>query len=98
MKWHPLMIKWCLHIRHISSGGYEALWKSGCLSLPSQCTLRDYTHYAAVTSGFSMDVDRQLIDAAQIGSCDERKKCVVLLMDEVHIKEDLVYDKLTGMF
>ena len=45
-----------------------------------------------------MDVDIQLIDAAQIGSCDERKKCVALLMDEIHIKEDLVYDKFTGMF
>ena len=97
LKWHPLMIKWCLHIRHISSGGYRALRKSGCLSLPSQRTLRDYTHYATVTSGFSMAVDQQLIDAAHIGTCEERKKCVVLLLDEMHIKEDLVYNNFSGM-
>lgn len=23
MRWHPLMIKWCLHIRHYSSSAYE---------------------------------------------------------------------------
>ena len=60
MRWHPLMIKWCLHLRHFSSSGYEALRKSGCISLPSQRTLRDYTHFAKATSGFSCDVDQQL--------------------------------------
>ena len=29
MRWHPLMIKWCIHLRHLSSGCYEALRKSG---------------------------------------------------------------------
>lgn len=90
------MIKWCLHIRHLSSGAYEALRKSGCLSLPSQRTLRDYTHYAEAKSGFLMDVDRQLIEATQVGTCEGWKKCIVLLMDKMHIREDLVYDKVSG--
>jgi hypothetical protein len=38
MRWHPLIIK---HLRHLSSGYYEALRKSGCIALPSQRTLRD---------------------------------------------------------
>jgi len=97
MRWHPLMIKWCLHLRHLSSSGYEALRKSGCLTLPSQRTLRDYTHYAKATSGFSTDVDCQLISAAEVTVCPDWKKCVVVLMDEMHIREDLVYDKVTGM-
>jgi len=25
MKWHSLIIKWCLYLRHISSKGYELL-------------------------------------------------------------------------
>ena len=25
MRWHPLMIKWCLYLRHCSSGCYETL-------------------------------------------------------------------------
>ena len=97
MRWHPLMIKWCLIIRHLSSHAYETLRTSGCLTLPSQRTLRDYTHYADIKSGFSVEVDRQLIDAAQIRTSDERRKCVVLLLDEMHIREDLVFDKTSGM-
>ena len=96
MRWHPLMIKWCLYLRHLSGSGYEALQKSSCISLPSQRTLRDYTHFTKATSGFSCDVDQQLIDAAEIVSCPEWKKSIVLLMDEMHIREDLVYDKFSG--
>ena len=33
MKWHPLMIKWCIHLRNLSSSSYEALRQSGCISL-----------------------------------------------------------------
>lgn len=42
------------------------------------------------------DVDQQLMDVAKIASCPCREKYVCLLMDEMHIKSDLVYDKHTG--
>ena len=29
IKWHPLMIKWCLYLQHKSSGGYQLLRDSG---------------------------------------------------------------------
>ena len=45
MKWHPLFIKWCLYLRHLSGKGYELLRDSDCICLPSQRTLRDYTHF-----------------------------------------------------
>ena len=57
MKWHPLMIKWCIYLRYKSSGAYEMLRESGCIKLPSQRTLRDYTHVFKSVSGFSVDVD-----------------------------------------
>ncbi len=44
MRWHPLMIKWALYLHHQSSGAYETLRSLGCVTLPSQRTLRDYTH------------------------------------------------------
>ena len=73
-----------------------AMWirRSGCLSLPSQRTVRDYTHFAKAESGFSTAVDEQLIEAARITTCPEWQKCVVL-MDEmhVHIRKDLVPDR-----
>ena len=85
IRWHPLMIKWCLHLHHLSGSGYEALRKSGFITLPSQRTLRDYTHFADACSGFSCDVDQQLITAAEVDSCPEWKKKVVLLLDEMYI-------------
>ena len=39
MKWHPLVIKWHLYLRHLSRKGYETLRQSGCIKLPSQRTL-----------------------------------------------------------
>lgn len=98
MRWHPLMVKWCLYLRHKSSGAYESLRSSGCISLPSQRTLRDYTHYVSARAGFSREVDLQLRELAEIESCPEYEKHVILIMDEMHVKEDLVYDKHTGAF
>lgn len=45
MRWHPLMIKWCIYLRYLSRGAYETLRQSKCVALPSQRTLRDYTHH-----------------------------------------------------
>lgn len=39
------------------------------------------------------DADQQLMEAAQSRTCTEREKYVTLVMDEMHIKEDVVYDK-----
>ncbi|KAL5506392.1 hypothetical protein EMCRGX_G008018, partial [Ephydatia muelleri] len=95
MRWHPLMIKWCLYLRHLSGSAYELLHNSG-LKLPSQRTLRDYSYISPTSIGFSNQVDQQLMEAANIAECEEFQKCVLLLVDEVHIKEDLVFDKHSG--
>ena len=96
MRWHPLIIKWCIYLRHFSSGAHEALRSSGCVKLPSQHTLRDYMHYVCALPGFFNDVDKQLIEATKPQTCEEFQKYAVLVMDEMHIKEDLVYDKHSG--
>ena len=79
-----------------SSGTYEALRDSGCLHLPSQRTLRDYMYYADASIGFSSAVDKMLIQAAKVDTCPDREKCVLLLLDEKHIRESLVFDKHSG--
>ena len=94
MKWHPLFIKWCFYLRHISGKSYEFLRSSNCIKLPSQRTLRDYTHYISTTIGFSAEVDKHLLDVAFLSN--ELNRYVILIMDEVHIKSDLVYDKHQG--
>ena len=37
-----------------------------------------------------------LIKASKVELCPEREKCAILLLDEMHIREDLVFDKHTG--
>ena len=88
--------RWCLYLRHLSSSAYELLRDSGVLHLPSQRTLRDYTYYAEASTGFSLSVDKQIMDCANISSCPERERNVVIILDEMHIREDLVYDKHSG--
>ena len=38
------------------------------------------------------------MEAADISSLAEYQKCVAVIMDEIHIREGLVYDKHTGGF
>ena len=52
--------------------------------------------YVRSTTGFSAEVDEQLMEAAKVAKAEEWEKCVVLVMDEMHVKEDLVYDKYSG--
>ena len=59
MKWDPVMIKWCLYLRHLLSGAYETLRLSKAVVLPFQRTLCDYTHHTMASSGFSTDLDAQ---------------------------------------
>ena len=37
-----------------------------------------------------------LVNAANLTSCPEREKYVILLLDEMHIRQDIVFDKHTG--
>ena len=95
MKWHPLMIWWCIYLRHLSGTAYDALRASNAIKLPSQRTVRNYTYYTSSQPGFSASVDKQIQDYARFES--ERDKYVVLLMDEMHIRDDIIYDKYSGI-
>lgn len=66
--------------------------------MPSQRTLRDYSSCVKAQAGFSAEVDRQLFEAANLhlSSCEGWQKLVCLLLDEMYIREDLVYNKHTG--
>ena len=52
VRWHPILIKWCLNLKLLSSSAYHAMKTSGFLKLPSERTLRDYVHYFSNTPGF----------------------------------------------
>ena len=96
MGWDPIMVWWCLYLRHLSSSTYKTLHDTGTIRLPSQRTLHDYTHHTKATVGFSKEVDKQLQVAAKMSLCPEREKCVIIIMGKMHLREDLAYDKHTG--
>ena len=84
------MIRWCLYLRHYSSKAYD---DSGCIVLPSQRTLRDSIRADA---GFSSEVDQQLLQATKLSTSPSYHALQLLLMDEMHIQEELVYNKHNG--
>lgn len=93
MRWHPTMIRMCLNIKLLSSSTYHALRTSGFMKLPSERTLRDYTHYFKNKARFSDDVDEMLSKEAKLADLPSWKKHVTIVMDEIKVKEKLVYDK-----
>ena len=88
------MIKWALYLQYQSAGAYETV--RSYIALPSQRTLRDYSHHTKAHIGFSDETDKQLMSVADVTRIQDWQKYVVVLMDEMHIREDLIYDKHTG--
>lgn len=64
--------------------------------MPSGRTLRDYRHFAPAKSGFSISYDQQLLELARKTQPSELAKYVSILIDEMYVKEGLVYDKTSG--
>ena len=96
MRWHSLMIKWSLYLRHCFSSCYETLIHSSVLTLPSQRTLREYTYAVDAHVGYTNKGDQQLMEAANVLTCKEYQRNVIVTIDELYIKEGLDYEKHTG--
>ena len=88
-RWHPMLIRWCLRMKMISSSAYEAL--RGILTLPCGRTLQDYTHFIKAGVGVQPEVTNQLLKEANVKQ--EYQAYVAVMFDEMKIKEGLVYDK-----
>ena len=90
-RWHPMLIRWCLHLKMISSSAYDAL--KGVLTLPCGRTLQDYTHFIKAGVSIQADVTKQLMSETKIDTLQDSQKYVAVVFDEVKIKEGIVYDK-----
>ena len=96
VRWHPLIIRWCLNLKLLSSSAYHATHTAGFIKLPSERTLRDYTHYFQSRPGFQLEVNQQLIKEGKLDKLPEHRKYCSLILDEMKIKENLVYNKYSG--
>ena len=90
MRWHPAIIK-LFHFKFKSGGAYESLRPSGVLTLPSERTLFDYSHWTESGPGFLADVNKQLFEEANVKEVKDRY--VVISFDEMKIRENLVFHK-----
>jgi len=80
-----MLIRWCLHLRMLSGSAHDAL--SRVLALPTDRTLRDYTHFIKGGIGIQVDVTNQLRSETRIDDLEDWQKYVTLVFDEVKINK-----------
>lgn len=94
VRFHPMIIRYCLSLAAKSPSCYEELRNSGILVLPSQRTLRDYRNFIRPKRGFHESVLQEL--KAMTDLYFDVQRYIVLLFDEMKIMSNLVFDKVTG--
>lgn len=94
VRYHPMIIRYCLSLATKSPACYEELRKSNILVLPSQRTLKDYRNCIRPKAGFQDEVIEVLKEMTN--SYFDVQRYIVLLFDEMKISSNLVFDKVTG--
>ena len=99
VRYHPMIIRYCLGLAAKSPTVYDEIRydeknKSGFLVLPSRRRLRDYKNYIRPKQGVNHHVIKELSDI--VDKFEPVEKYAILLMDEMKIQENLVWDKHTG--
>ena len=99
VRYHPMIIRYCLSLASKSSAVYNDLrydekTGTGVLKLPTLRRLRDYKNYIKPERGFNQNIIEELRQKTKDFSDPE--KYMVLLLDEMKIQENLVWDKHTG--
>ena len=96
MRWHLLIIRFALSLRYASSAAYRTVASTGLLSLPSEWTLRDYTHWCSVQNGVILPFIQKAKRVMAQQGFQKVDYQFALIMDELKIKSGLVYRKHTG--
>ena len=94
VRYHPMIIRFCLSLAAKSPSCYEELRNSKVLVLPSQRRLRDYRNAIRPQRGFQAEVVEVL--KSETESYFDVQRYVILLFDEMKIMANLVLDKVTG--
>lgn len=92
MRWHPLVIKWCLRIYIKSHELYEDIRNSGGFKLPSGRLLSDYKNFCAPESGWQTQNLEQMRTQFKKMKPPKHARLGAMVFDEVKIKEGLVFD------
>ena len=94
VRFHPMIIRFCLSLAAKSPSCYEELRNSKVLVLPSQRRLKDYRNAIRPQQGFNDEVEEELKNLTS--TYFDVQRYVVLLFDEMKVQANLVLDKVTG--
>ena len=75
---------------------FSCMRETGFIKLPSERTIFNYSRFMKGRCGINGEIMINLKKDAQKLLEKEHTKYVGLLVDEVKVKEDLVYDRVTG--
>ena len=71
IRWHPMIVRWCLNLKLLSTSAYQSMRSAGFINLPSERTLRDYSHYIESAERFQNEVEDQLRKETKYDSLEE---------------------------
>ena len=98
MRWHPLIIRRCLRIFHVSPATYKQIpsKRNKFLSLPHINTLQKYINCTTPKSGFNLDVIKKFVIDSKLRKLEPFQKNVSLCFDEMKLHQRLVYKRSSG--
>jgi len=95
MRWHPTMIRFALSVHLTSPAAYELMRQTGMIKLPSSSTLFEYANVDNVEEGIDEKVIKSVADRLKKFK-EKHKKYHILMADEIHISQNLVFQRSTG--
>ena len=93
-RYHPQLVRFALSIHGKSPSAYRELRDSGALILPSERVLRNYKNYFKPKAGINQENIECIRDKTK--HFTDLQRYVVLVMDEMKIQSNLVFDKVSG--
>ena len=75
MRWHPLVLRFALNLKYMSTSAYRAMRESGIINLPSERTLYDYTHWSSPHSGVQPEYIQELHSLLSVSSPSSASLC-----------------------
>ena len=93
-RYHPQVIRFALSHHAKSAAAYREVRESGALILPSERMLRDYKNYFKPKAGINKENVEHLRE--KTSSFVGIQRYVAIIMDEMKIQSNLVFDKNSG--
>ena len=93
-RYHPQVIRFALSIHSKCPSAYRELRDSGARILPSERVLRDYKNYFKPKAGINKENVETL--RAKTSSFTPVQRLVAVVMGEMKIQSNLVFDKVSG--